>query len=71
LVHDPKSVRSWPQQQMPAFPPTILPDAGIDALIVYLKQIEPASLMEMRRVSAIYTAAARLKRVIKPLLLRQ
>ena len=39
LVRDPKSVRTWPQQQMPAFPPTILPDADIDALIAYLKQI--------------------------------
>ena len=39
LVRDPKSVRTWPQQQMPAFPPTILPDADIEALIAYLKQI--------------------------------
>jgi len=39
LVRDPRSVRTWPQQQMPAFPPTILPDADVDALIAYLKQI--------------------------------
>jgi mono/diheme cytochrome c family protein len=39
LVRDPKSVRTWPQQQMPAFPPTILPDADIEAVIAYLKQI--------------------------------
>jgi mono/diheme cytochrome c family protein len=39
LVRDPKSVRTWPQQQMPAFSPTILPDADLDALIAYLKQI--------------------------------
>jgi mono/diheme cytochrome c family protein len=39
LVRDPKSVRTWPQQQMPAFPPTILPDADLEALIAYLKQI--------------------------------
>jgi mono/diheme cytochrome c family protein len=39
LVRDPKSVRTWPQQQMPAFAPTVLPDADIDALIAYLKQI--------------------------------
>jgi mono/diheme cytochrome c family protein len=40
LVRDPKSVRTWPQQQMPAFSPTILPDPDLDALIAYLKQIE-------------------------------
>jgi mono/diheme cytochrome c family protein len=39
LVRDPKSVRTWPQQQMPAFPPTILPDTDLNALIAYLKQI--------------------------------
>jgi mono/diheme cytochrome c family protein len=39
LVRDPKSVRTWPQQQMPAFSPTILPDADLEALIAYLKQI--------------------------------
>ena len=39
LVRDPKSVRTWPQQQMPAFPLTILPDAELEALIAYLKQI--------------------------------
>ena len=39
LVRDPKSVRTWPQQQMPAFSPKILPDAELEALIAYLKQI--------------------------------
>ena len=39
LVRDPKSVRTWQKKQMPAFPPTILPDADIDALIAYFKQI--------------------------------
>jgi mono/diheme cytochrome c family protein len=39
LVRDPKSVRTWPQQQMPAFPLTILSDAQLEALIAYLKQI--------------------------------
>ena len=39
LVRDPKSVRTWPQQQMPAFAPTVLPDTDLDALIAYLKQI--------------------------------
>ena len=39
LVRDPKSVRTWPQQQMPAFPPTILAETDLDGLIAYLKQI--------------------------------
>jgi len=39
LVRDPKSVRSWPQQQMPGFPPTALPDADLNGLIAYLRQI--------------------------------
>jgi mono/diheme cytochrome c family protein len=39
LVRDPKSVRTWPQQQMPAFSLTVLPDADLNALIAYLKQI--------------------------------
>jgi mono/diheme cytochrome c family protein len=39
LVRDPKSVRTWPQQQMPAFSSTILPDTDLDALLAYLRQI--------------------------------
>jgi mono/diheme cytochrome c family protein len=39
LVRDPKSVRTWPQQQMPAFPSTVMPDTDLDALIAYLRQI--------------------------------
>jgi mono/diheme cytochrome c family protein len=39
LVRDPKSVRTWPQQQMPAFPLSVLPDTDLDALIAYLRQI--------------------------------
>src|SRR5215471_17762064 len=39
LVRDPKSVRTWPQQQMPAFPLIVLADTDLDALIAYLKQI--------------------------------
>lgn len=38
LIRDPKSVRTWPQQQMPGFSPTLLPDTDLDALIAYLKQ---------------------------------
>jgi mono/diheme cytochrome c family protein len=39
LVRNPKSVRTWPQQQMPAFPKTLLPDADLNDLIAYLNQI--------------------------------
>jgi mono/diheme cytochrome c family protein len=39
LVRDPKSVRTWPQQQMPAFPLTVLSDTDLNALIAYLRQI--------------------------------
>jgi mono/diheme cytochrome c family protein len=39
LVRDPKSVRTWPQQQMPAFPLTVLADTDLNALIAYLRQI--------------------------------
>jgi mono/diheme cytochrome c family protein len=39
LVRDPKSVRTWPLQQMPAFPSSVLPDTDLDALIAYLRQI--------------------------------
>ena len=39
LVRDPKSVRSWPQQQMPGFPPTALPNADLNGLIAYLRRI--------------------------------
>ncbi len=36
LIRDPKSVRTWPQQQMPGFDATKLSDADLDALIAYL-----------------------------------
>jgi mono/diheme cytochrome c family protein len=39
LVRDPKSERTWPQQQMPPFSSPVLPDTDLDALIAYLKQI--------------------------------
>jgi hypothetical protein len=39
LVRDPKSVRIWSQQQMPTFPPNLLPDTELNALITYLNQI--------------------------------
>lgn len=39
LVRDPKSVRTWPQQQMPGFSAKELPDAELDALIAYLQHM--------------------------------
>ncbi|MCW3477324.1 cytochrome c [Limobrevibacterium gyesilva] len=39
LIRDPKSVRAWPQQQMPAFDAAALPDADLDALIAYLQHL--------------------------------
>jgi mono/diheme cytochrome c family protein len=39
LIRNPKSVRTWPQQQMPAFDAKALPDADLDAVIAYLGQM--------------------------------
>ncbi|HWK32180.1 MAG TPA: cytochrome c [Hyphomicrobium sp.] len=36
LIRDPKSVRTWPGQLMPAFDETKLSDADLDAIIAYL-----------------------------------
>ena len=36
LIRDPKSVRTWPQLQMPAFDETMIREADLDALIAYL-----------------------------------
>lgn len=36
LIRNPKAVRTWPQQQMPAFDETMIRDADLDALIAYL-----------------------------------
>jgi mono/diheme cytochrome c family protein len=36
LIRNPKSVRTWPQQLMPAFDAKALPDADLDAVIAYL-----------------------------------
>ena len=36
LIRNPKSVRTWPQQQMPAFDAKALSDADLDAVIAYL-----------------------------------
>jgi mono/diheme cytochrome c family protein len=39
LVRDPKSVRTWPLQQMPGFSTDTLPEADLDALIAYLRHM--------------------------------
>jgi len=36
LVRNPKAVRTWPRQIMPAFDEKALPDADLDAVIAYL-----------------------------------
>ena len=36
LIRNPKSVRTWPQQIMPAFDAKKLSDADLDAVIAYL-----------------------------------
>lgn len=38
-LRDPKSVRHWPDQQMPAFPPDVLSDGEIAAVIAYLEHM--------------------------------
>jgi mono/diheme cytochrome c family protein len=39
LVRDPKSVRTWPLQKMPGFSTDTLPEADLDALLAYLRQM--------------------------------
>jgi mono/diheme cytochrome c family protein len=39
LVRNPKAVRTWPQQQMPAFDQKALSDADLNAVIAYLVQM--------------------------------
>ena len=39
LVRNPRSVRTWPLQQMPGFGADALPDADLDALVAYLRHI--------------------------------
>lgn len=37
LIRDPKSVRTWPLQQMQGFDQAMLPEADLDAVIAYLR----------------------------------
>src|SRR3954447_10654297 len=37
IVRDPRSVRTWPLQQMPGFNREALPDSDLDAVIAYLR----------------------------------
>jgi mono/diheme cytochrome c family protein len=39
LVRDPKSVRTWPLQQMPGFGADALPEADLEALVAYLRHM--------------------------------
>ncbi len=39
LIRNPKAVRTWPEQQMPAFDQKALSDADLDAVIAYLGQM--------------------------------
>ena len=41
LIRNPKAVRTWPQQQMPAFDAKALSDADLDAVIAYLTAMAP------------------------------
>ena len=39
LIRNPKAVRTWPQQQMPAFDAATLSEADLDAVIAYLRHM--------------------------------
>jgi mono/diheme cytochrome c family protein len=39
LVRDPKSMRTWPLQQMPGFGADALPEADLDVLLAYLRHM--------------------------------
>jgi mono/diheme cytochrome c family protein len=43
LIRNPKAVRTWPQQQMPAFDAKALSDADLDAVIAYLAHMAPGA----------------------------
>lgn len=39
LIRDPASVRNWERRTMPGFTPSVLNDAKLDDLLVYLRQM--------------------------------
>jgi mono/diheme cytochrome c family protein len=39
LIRDPKSVRTWPEQRMPSFPPNFVSDEEIDLIVAYLQHM--------------------------------
>ncbi|MEZ5465491.1 MAG: cytochrome c [Lysobacteraceae bacterium] len=39
LIRDPRALRHWPEQRMPAFPVSSLSDSDLDALLAYLQQM--------------------------------
>jgi mono/diheme cytochrome c family protein len=39
LIRNPAAVRSWPEQRMPGFDATTIPDTDVDALIAYLHHL--------------------------------
>jgi mono/diheme cytochrome c family protein len=43
LIRDPKSVRTWPEQRMPAFGADKLSETELDAVIAYLAHMAPRS----------------------------
>lgn len=38
-IRDPQSLRRWPQARMPGFDARVLPDAGLEALLAYLRHM--------------------------------
>jgi mono/diheme cytochrome c family protein len=39
LIRDPRAVRTWPEQRMVGFDPSILSDVDLDAVVAYLEQM--------------------------------
>jgi mono/diheme cytochrome c family protein len=44
LIRDPHKVRTWPEQRMIGFGPSVIPDADIEALLKYLHAMASAKL---------------------------
>ena len=50
IIRDPRAVRTWPDQHMPGFDETALPDADLDAVIAYLHAMAGTSGPQNRQV---------------------